>query len=161
MKSPIRSCLLTAFLAQALVCQAVEASELPNSAVKTRCAVNSSVYNRPMLKGPGNNVPVPLSDGAQVSISKSASGISKIEITPGPVFRRCSEKPYLISDINHAKAVLEFTQIEDPEAFVGSELTVCYTVDEGWYIVVGKKTAYIGYAGPMEKPVAFVGMVCD
>ncbi len=165
MRLLIKLLFLETTLFQLVACHTApkEATQFLHSATKPvaiHCVVDSQVYSRPLVKGPGNHVPVPLKDGAQVYIVRSSSGIGKIEISPGPTFRRCDEKTYSISDLNQAKSLLEFTQIENSDSFVGTELAVCNTIDEGWFFILGKKISYVGYAGPMEKPIAFVGMSC-
>jgi hypothetical protein len=165
MKLLIKLMFLEVILCQLVACHTApkEATALSRTAkpAEIHCVVDSRIYSQPQVRGPGNLVPVPLRDGALVSIVRSSSGISKIAVSPGPTFRRCAEKTYAISDFDEAKSLVEFSRIQNSDVFVGTELAVCNTIDEGWFFILGKKTAYIGYAGPMEKPIAFVGMSCE
>ena len=154
--------LLPPAFGQAILKEATDSGHSTQKAAEMRCVVDSGTFNSPYVKEPGgNHVSVPLPDGAQVSIFKSESAIEKIEISPGPRFRWCSDKTLAISDLDRAKSLLAFTHIENAEIFVGAELVRCYSIDEGWYFVLAGKLSYIGYAGPMEKPLAFVGMTCE
>lgn len=127
----------------------------------TSCTVDSSLYSSPYLKHSGKAAPVPLRDGLIVTIDASNHPEMRVLIENKSVFRSCYKSTMVIETINQAKKLLKFTKIKDLQKFIGSEVTACTTVDEGWFFLYKQQIGYIGYTGPAELPLSLVGMQCN
>lgn len=128
---------------------------------KTVCTIDSSIYSAPFKLKSGKSVPVPLKDGALVTIITDNKDLKGVLINKKQVFRRCNKSSGFITNPKEAGNVLKYTTISEKSRFVGTELFLCNTVDEGWFFFYSKKIGYIGYAGPSELPLSIVAMKCN
>lgn len=125
------------------------------------CTVDSSLYSAPYLMHSGKFAPVPMRDGFSVSIDATKHPEMRVLIEGKNVFQRCRKQTAVIETIDQAKLLLKLTKIDDFQRFVGSEFTSCLTVDEEWFFLYKKPIGYIGYTGPAELPLSFIGMQCN
>lgn len=126
-----------------------------------QCKVDSRTYSAPYKLSPDRLIGVPINDGTLVSINWSRPGKQKVLVEGESRFKSCDDSVHVIQNSIMAKNLFSATKITNTSEFVGANLGVCQTADEGWFFIFKKNIGYIGYAGPDPLPLAVVGMKCE
>jgi hypothetical protein len=120
------------------------------------CTVDSTIYEA----YPQDGYRVPFIDGTKLSINIKASQLDSVLVEGQSFFRKCHQDLMEIETADMAKNAFQYTGETDFDQFVGLNVGMCNTVDEGWMILVGEQDYYLGYMGPYEVVLSLVSLKC-
>ncbi|MBL6990790.1 MAG: hypothetical protein ISR65_13475 [Bacteriovoracaceae bacterium] len=138
------------------VCLCLVVSAFASAEVKN-CTVNSASYSQ----YPQEGYQVPLQDGTVVAIDYEGQKLNSVLINGEKVFRKCGAELFEISTSEMAKNAFQYTGETNFDRFVGAQVGMCNTVDEGWMVLLSDDGGYLAYMGPYEVPLSLVKLDCN